>query len=468
MKNANMHALGQWMKKWKYLWAMVAIFAVISIALIPSVLATHAASGDWTTYMADNGRSGFNPNETIITPSTAPNLKLKWIHTAGGDVTAQPVEANGLVYWGSWDGYEHATKLDNTRVWSTNVGTTTDSSCSPPRVGVASTATIGTVTINGTATSVDFVGGGNGKFYAINALTGSIIWQKTLGSPPSHFLWSSPALFNNSIYMGVSSLGDCPLVQGQLIQLDATSGSIQHAFNVVPSGCTGGSVWSSPTIDEAAGTVYISTGNQGSCSTSESNTIALVELSASDLSFIHHWQVPASQQIGDGDFGATPTLFTTTSGTPMVGLENKNGLFYAFNRADIASGPVWSTKLATSRGSISTAAWDGHTLYVGGNGVTLSGTSCPGSVSALNPDTGAIKWQHCMKASPVTGAVIAVPGLVILGQGTYLMVLDATSGNTLFRYNDTNSGSRFWGWASVSNGVLYIGNKDGRLYAFAP
>jgi len=49
-----------------------------------------------------------------------------------------------------------------------------------------------------------------------------------------------------------------------------------------------------------------------------------------------------------------------------------------------------------------------------------------------------------------------------------MMVLDATSGNTLFRFNDTNSGSRFWGWASVSNGVLYIGNKDGRLYAFAP
>src|SRR5260370_1061689 len=326
MKYANTRELGQGMRKWKYFWATVAIFAVISIALIPSVLATHAASGDWTTYMADNGRSGFNPNETIITPSTAPNLKLKWIHTAGGDVTAQPVEANGLVYWGSWDGYEHATKLDNTRVWSTNVGTTTDSSCSPPRVGVASSATIGTVTIGGTATSVDFV---------------------------------------------------------------------------------------------AAGNVYISTGNQGSCSTSESNTIALVELSASDLSFMHHWQVPASQQIGDGDFGSTPTLFTTTSGTPMVGLENKNGLFYAFNRADIASGPVWSTKLATSRGSQSSAAWDGHTLYVGGHGVTLNGTSCPGSVSALNPNTGTIIWQHCMKSGSVTGAVIAVPRLVVLGTGTY-------------------------------------------------
>jgi len=467
MKNAKMRALRQWTREWKYLLATVAIFSVISIALIPSVLATHAAAGDWTTYMADNGHSGFDPNETTITPSTAPNLKLKWIHTAGGDVTAQPVEANGLVYWGSWDGYEHATKLDNTKAWSTSVGTTTDSACSPPRVGVASTATIGTVTINGTATSVDFVGGGNGKFYALNALTGAIIWQKTLGSSPSHFLWGSPALFNNSIYIGMSSLGDCPLVQGQLIQLDAASGSIQHTFNVVPSGCTGGSVWSSPTIDTTASTVYISTGNQGSCSSSEPYTIALVELSASDLSLMHHWQVPASQQIGDGDFGSTPTLFTTTSGTPMVGLENKNGLFYAFDRADIASGPVWSTRLATSRGSQSSAAWDGHTLYVGSHGVTLNGTSCPGSVSALKPTTGAIIWQHCMKSGSVTGAVIAIPGLVILGQGTYMMVLDATSGNTLFRYDDTNSSSRFWGWASVSNGVLYIGNKDGRLYAFA-
>jgi outer membrane protein assembly factor BamB len=467
MKYENMHALRQWMGKWKYLWATAAIGTVISIVLIPSVLTIHAASGDWPTYMADNGRSGFNPNETIINPSTAPNLKLKWIHTAGGAVSTQAVEANGLVYWGSWDGYEHATKLDNTRLWATNIGTTTDSACSPPRVGVASTGTIGTVTISGTATSVDFVGGGNGKFYAINALTGAIIWQKTLGSSPSHFIWSSPALFNNSIYIGMSSFGDCPLVQGQLIQLDATTGSIQHTFNVVPSGCTGGSVWSSPTIDEAAGTVYISTGNQGPCSSSESNTIALVELSASDLSFIHHWQVPASQQISDGDFGSTPTLFTA-SGTPMVGLENKNGIFYAFTRANIASGAVWNTKVATSRGSQSSAAWDGNTLYVGSSGVTLGGTSCAGSVAALNPDTGAIKWQHCMKSGEVTGAVIAVPGLVILGQGTYLMILAATSGSTLFRYNDTNSGSRFWGWASVSNGVLYIGNNDGRLYAFAP
>jgi len=465
MKHENRYALGKWMKRWIYLWVILGMLALILTAFIPTMLKARAASGDWTTYMADNGRSGYNPTETVINPSTAPLLKLKWTHTTAGTISTQPVEANNLIYWGSWDaGNEHATSLSNAHVWTNQLGTTTDTSCNPASVGVASTSTV--ATINGR--SMLFVGGGNAYFYALDALTGKIIWNTSLGSSPSHFIWSSPAIYNGSVYVGMASFGDCPLVQGKMIQLNASTGAIQHTFNVVPNGCLGGGIWSSPTIDAAAGTIYTSTGNPGTCSTSEHYTIALVELSASDLSFKQVWQVPTSEQISDGDFGATPTLFTNSTGTPVVGLENKNGKFYAFKRDAIGSGPVWSSKLATGRGSQSSAAWNGHALYVGGNSVTLNGTNCHGSVSALNPDTGAIVWQHCMKSGSVVGAITAVPGLVILGQGTYLMVLNATSGQTLFRFQDTNSSSQFWGWASVSSGVLYIGNADGHLYAFAP
>src|SRR5215469_1951569 len=42
MKYENMHALRQWMGKWKYLWATAAVAIVISIVLIPSVLTIHA------------------------------------------------------------------------------------------------------------------------------------------------------------------------------------------------------------------------------------------------------------------------------------------------------------------------------------------------------------------------------------------------------------------------------------------
>src|SRR5947209_4530160 len=106
----------------------------------------------------------------------------------------------------------------------------------------------------------------------------------------------------------MASFGDCPLVQGQLIQMNASTGQVQHIFNVVPNGCTGGGVWGSPSIDAVNNTLYFATGNDGSCSTSEPYTTALVELSASDLSFRGSWQLPSSVRVIDSDFGSTPTL----------------------------------------------------------------------------------------------------------------------------------------------------------------
>lgn len=185
---------------WTRFTLILATVVLLVAASAGSIPIGHAASsGDWPTYLRDNGRSGFNGAETTITPTTAPALKLHWTYAAGGAISTQPVEVNGLIYWGSWDGYEHATNLTGTQAWVTNLGTTTDTNCTPPKVGVASTATIASVVLNGTSTFMDFVGGGNGQFYALNATTGAVIWHTTLGSPPSHFLWSSPALYNGSV-----------------------------------------------------------------------------------------------------------------------------------------------------------------------------------------------------------------------------------------------------------------------------
>ena len=441
---------------------------------IPSVHA--ASSGDWSTYLRDNGRSGFNAAETIINQTTAPKLKLHWTYAAGGAISTQPVEVKGLIYWGSWDGYEHATNLTGTQVWATMLGTTTDTNCSPPTVGVASTATVASVVINGTATLMDFVGGGNGQFYALNATTGAIIWRNTLGSPPSHFLWSSPALYHGSIYEGMASFGDCPLVQGQLIQLNAATGAIQHIFKVVPNVCTGGGVWGSPAIDGATGMLYFATGNGGSCSTAEPYATAIVQLRASDLAFVDSWQSPLAHRLPDSDFGTTPTLFSATIqgvSHQLVGAENKDGKYYALDRANIGKGPIWKATLAVSgecpqcgQGGISPSAWDGSTLYAAGGNTTIKGSSCQGSLRALNPATGAFSWQYCMTSGPVLGAVTAVPGVVTVGQGTYLTVLSASSGALLYSHQVTIGGGKFYGAASISNGILYIGHANGKLYAF--
>ena len=79
------------------------------------------------TYLGDPGRTGFYPGEAWLTPSSAPRLALSWTAEAGGSTSSQPVVANDLVYWGSWDGYEHATRLNGTPAWSTYVGRTADS-----------------------------------------------------------------------------------------------------------------------------------------------------------------------------------------------------------------------------------------------------------------------------------------------------------------------------------------------------
>ena len=56
----------------------------------------------------------------------------------------------------------------------------------------------------------------------------------------------------------------------------------------------------------------------------------------------------------------------------------------------------------------------------------------------------------------------------MIGNGNYLIVVDTVSNATLFRYLDTNPKAGFFGAASISNGVLYIGDSTGHLFAFSP
>jgi outer membrane protein assembly factor BamB len=71
-----------------------------------------------------------------------------------------------------------------------------------------------------------------------------------------------------------------------------------------------------------------------------------------------------------------------------------------------------------------------------------------------------------MFAGPVLGAVTAVNGVVVVGEGPFIIVVNASTSATIFRYDDTNSGSTFFASSSISNGMMYLGNADGHLYAF--
>jgi polyvinyl alcohol dehydrogenase (cytochrome) len=458
---------------------LLVIITAGSFIVFPVQHVASAASlvpGDWPTYLVGPGRSGFNKDETIINPTTVSNLKVHWTRTVSTAISVEPVEmqSSGMVYWGSWDGIEHASHIaDGTDVWTASLGTLT-ASCSHNPHGVTDTAVVNSVLIGGVKTLVVFVGGGNNTFYALNALTGKVLWHTLLGSQLGDFIWSSAVVYKNSVYVGEGSFGDCPLIRGKVVQLNASTGTIQHTFYTAPKGCVGATVWSSPTIDVQSNVLYVSTGNEGTCSTSEPLADALLALSTTDLSLEGAWQIPSSQQITDGDFGTAPTLFQATiAGVQhqMLGLINKNGMYYAFDRTNITAGPVWQTQLAVppSGGgignNISSSEWDGTTLYAAAGVTTINGTSCSGSVRALDPASGAFLWQNCLSHDAIA-PVIGCPGLVTVDAGQTLLILNASTGSQLFSFTDTHTKSMFAGPASISHGTLYQGNMDGILYAF--
>ncbi len=151
---------------------------------------------------------------------------------------------------------------------------------------------------------------------------------------------------------------------------------------------------------------------------------AIVEFRASDLSVLGYWNVPvSSQSAGYADFGSTPTLFTATINgqvRSLVGAVNKNAIFYAWDRTNIAAGPVWQSTVAPASGnsavgSIVSTSWDGTNLYVGGGNNTFNGSSGGANIDALSPSTGAFVWRSC-QSNGLFGGMTVVPGVVVEGE----------------------------------------------------
>ena len=401
------------------------------------------------------------------------SLSAQWNVNAHSGVSGQPTLVGNVVYWDSWDGYAHATRTDGVELWDRYIGQTVDNNCLPPTVGPAAAPVIATVAIGGVNTAVAFYGGGDARIYALNATTGAIIWVRRLGVSPDNFLWASPAFINGSVYIGVSSFGDCPLTQGQVVKLNPTTGALQATFKSVPNGCVGGGVWTNLTYDATDHSIYFSTGTPSPCG---AYSASLVKVRASDLSVLSFWRLPASEETLDSDFGAAPTLFAMNQGDAahqMVGLVNKNGYFYAFDRSNIAAGPVWKRQVAVGgacpqcdQGTISTAGWDGYLLYVGGGETyATNGAHCAGSVRALNPSNGATIWERCFQEGPVLGAIVYRNGLLVIEEGNFVLALNWGNGTT--RYQAVNpNGGQFWSTPTLTSAAIYVGSMDGYLYSF--
>jgi hypothetical protein len=266
----------------------------------------------------------------------------------------------------------------------------------------------------------------------------------------------------------VASDCDHPLVQGQLLQVSLASQQVVNTFDVVPTGQTGGTIWTSPSIDTATSTIYVTTGNGGSTGQTLANSI--IALDSATLSVKSSWQLPAADLSGgDFDWGTTPVLFSDAAGRSLVAADGKDGYVYAFDRTNLAAGPIWERQIARGGecpecgdGSASSSAFGNNTLYVAGGVTTINGTSYMGAVRALDPASGAVRWEHGASGT-VVAALAYADGLVVDGAGATLEVLDASTGTPLYSYA---TGGAIYGAPSIANGEIFAGSTDGNVYAF--
>jgi len=152
-----------------------------------------------------------------------------------------------------------------------------------------------------------------------------------------------------------------------------------------------------------------------------------------------------------------------------VGAGQKNGFYYAFRRDALSDGPVWKTAIAVpglcpqcSEGSISTAAFDGSRLYVGGGYPANFDPPLPGAVTALDPSTGTVLWRATLPGA-VLAPISVANGVVFAAGGKRCVAVRSDTGEVLWQ---ADTESDVYGGIAISRGRIFFGDIAGNLYAY--
>jgi outer membrane protein assembly factor BamB len=460
---------------------IVLLSAVMLVAAVPASAATTAV---WRAYLFGPGHQSHS-TATVVTTANAAKLVVAWHWQQPAATPGQPADAlyssptvaGGSVYIGSATGVLFALNESTGAVrWSRDLGHTAALTC--PQRGITSTATVVADPSRGGAATV-YTAGGDGNLYALNAATGNVVW-KTLVAPQTStqntfYNWSSPTVVAGRVYMGLSSQCDDPLIRGGVVQLAQATGALQHTWNSVPQGAVGGSVWTSVAATSDGASVFATTGNGDDVAGHpQGDSQSIVSLAGATLARTGIWTVPPSAHGIDSDFGGSPVIYRTTVGgvsTQLVAACNKNGILYAWRTGSLGSGPLWQRRMdagGANANCLAAPAFDGTSLFQAAGATTIGGTSFAGSVRALVPATGAIRWQRGLAAAALGSAsvddshVLAVPTQTGSAVGVYL--LNAQTGAILKRLTTDATFAQ----PVFADGFLFTASVHGGLTAWRP
>ena len=458
-----------------------------------------------------------------LTASTVPRLKLKWAFKQG-DVSvarSQPTIVGGRLFLGTATGV----------VYSLDAGTGCTywgfKANAPLRSGVV---------VDG---DVAYFGDSSATVFAVNAGTGKEIWKVR---PVDHFasmITAAPQIHNGIVYQAFSSIEEvlatdasypCCSFRGSVVALDAATGkklwqtfsgpepkpTRKTAAGTQQFGPSGAGIWSTPTVDEKLGLLYVATGdNYSDPPSNTSDAVLAMDLKTGELlwskqltendAFNTGCSTPQLTNCPDAkgpdfDFGQPPVLVSLGGNSRALVIGQKSGMVHALD-PDKNGAVLWQTRVSAGSplgGSQWGSASDGEKLYVATSDIGIGGVADAtvpqgyrlvldplkgGGLHAVDLKTGKIVWTARPSAcspgqttcSPaLSAAVTAIPGVVFSGSvDGHLRAFASATGNVLWdadtaREFATVNGKPARGGAmdaagpAIANGMVFVNSGYGQ------
>jgi len=379
---------------------------------------------DWPLYHLNAQRTGYQPDF----PAVSGSLSKAWSSGLDGAVYAEPLVVGGHIIAATENDSVYALDPATGAVlWRQHLGT-------PVRRSTLPCGNIDPLGITGTpafdpATDSLFmvaeIAGPDHVLFALDPSTGSVRWSRTIDlagdSPITHQQRPALAVANGYVYIGLGGLaGDCGQYVGEVVGVPASGTGDTIAYRVPVK--REGAVWATagPVID-AAGNVYVATGN-GSSTTTYDGSDSVLELSPS-LKLLSRFAPStwAADNAGDADLGSTSPVLVPGGWVFQVG---KSGTGYVMRQGALGGigGQVSSAHVCAGFGG---AAQDGATIYVpcesalrevqvGADGKLTVGWITKGGIGGGPPVIGGgavwsvnVAGGHLYALDPATGGVIA-------------------------------------------------------------
>jgi outer membrane protein assembly factor BamB len=473
-----------------------------SAALKGGCGATYArGGGDWPMLGGNAWQTNYQAAERVLGAANVGQLKLAW--ASGPTVNpgqSTPSVAGSCVYF-SGDGIVYALDADTGRfVWraqrSLKLGGDGGLTYQPM-----------SVTITNGRVHVDAANGNRPTGNAFDARTGKWLWsspQVTFGYQATQL--SSPKVIDGIHLLFTTGPDFNPHGRPGYALLDEKTGKVLAKHTTIPDsllkqGYSGGGVWATAAVDPVSKYAFVGTSNPYT-KTKESpydNAIIKIDMNRRRSTFGQIVQVykgifdapaqqiynqPECQIVGgaapavvglelvcsqqDADFAAGPTLFRNKHGRLMLAELQKDGTLHVLDAQSMS--PDYreliglNNNLEGTGGNAAEAAFDGKRLYVVAN---------PGTLYALDPDTGNIEWAVPFQDNSASyRPVVAANGVVytIAAFDSTIIAHDAATGRPLAALSPSMDTGNFCsggstGGLAIAHHMLFI-NCGGYVAAY--